>query len=587
MSTERSGEWLAWVDRFLPERSLAPDATARMRQRLLIAFGLLVSAVTLPWYAAMILQDPVLRAPRAIALLAITLLAANPLWLRFASPRHVAGLTLFLLHFAILSNIVLNGGLTGPVALAITCLPVLTGVLWGHRAGWLDMILMVIAAAVIDHVGRHYGLPTAAIPTLWPLVRIMTLAISLGMMMLALSAYSELSLRQAQELAAARDTALNASRAKSRFLSSMSHELRTPMVGVVGAAELLMRGEHTPAQAKLLRSLQKSANAQLELIGDVLDISRIESDRLELELAAIMPRQILEEIGSVFRLACTTKGLDLVLEMPENLPEWVETDGLRLRQILSNLVSNALKFTHEGSVTVRTRVVGEGDETRLRFQVRDTGIGFESHKAEQLFEAFRQADGSTTRKYGGSGLGLSICRHLVQALGGTIQAQSSPGEGACFTFELPAPVREGPPPGSTEVVVRSRRGLNVLLADDEPVNRFILSSMLAELGHGVIEVENGRQAVDQVLAEDIDVMVLDMHMPELDGPACAKEVRALPSDKSEIAILGLTADAVIENRPLYLESGIDALFSKPIEIDTLASALLQTMNMAYQRSEQA
>jgi len=583
-SPDSNNELLGWVDRLLPAEALAGDITDRMRQRLLVAFGLLVSTVTLPWYALMIQRDPVIRLPRVIALLTVAMLAANPLWLRITSVRRASGLTILLLHLAMLANCALNGGLNGPVAFGIACLPVITGVLWGHRAGWIDMGFVITAAATIDYIDRAYGLPMTAPAEIWPLVRVMALAISLGLMMLAFSAYSELSRRQARELSLARDVALQASRAKSNFLSSMSHELRTPMVGVVGAAELLMKGEHTAAQGDLLRSLQRSATAQLELIGDVLDISRIESDRLQLDRTSVAPRQVLDEINSVFQLACQAKGISLDLDIPDDLPQWIETDELRLRQILSNLVNNALKFTHEGSIAVRVTATGEKQNTRLRFEVHDTGIGFETAQAEELFGAFRQADGSTTRKFGGSGLGLSICRHLVEALGGTIHASGSPGEGATFTFELPTPEQDGPDPGTAPLVVSSRDKLHVLLADDEPINRFILSSMLHELGHSVTEAENGRQAIELAQSEPIDLIILDMHMPELDGPACARELRALPSAESQLPILGLTADAIIENRPLYLQSGIDVLYSKPIELERLGMAISQATALALERT---
>lgn len=573
-SVPREG-FLRWVDRLLPPRILAENLEERLRQRLLISFGILLFAISLPWYVWIFFRDPVPRPPRMIALVVFVILASNLFWLRLMPSRVVAWISVVLIHFAIFANIVLNGGMTGPVALVITCLPVVSAVLLGVRAGWIDLVLVVLFAAALDHLAATHPLSITAPPEVWPLVKIMTLTIGLSFMLLAVSAYAELSRQQARELRDARDAALAASRAKSRFLSTMSHELRTPMVGVIGATELLMRTPISPDQEEILGLLQRSATSQLELIGDILDLSRIEADRIELARLPLAPRQILIDVEALFRVACSAKGLNLLIETEPEIPAWITGDAVRLRQILSNLVANALKFTDQGTITIRIKKEGVAGDPRLRFTVSDTGIGFDPSLGEGLFEAFRQGDESTTRRFGGSGLGLSICRRLVTAMGGTIAAASSPGKGSTFTFEIPAPVAE-PPPASEQKEGNGNtpiRRLTILLADDEPINRVILSAMLNELGHTTIEATHGRMAVELAKTEPVDLIILDMHMPELDGPQSAQALRRLPSPVASLPIIGLTADALIENQTRFLASGVDVIYSKPVSLEQLSHAI--------------
>ena len=576
-------EYLSWIDRALPLEKRQADPRELTHARLVVVIGLAFSVITLPWFALLIAGDPVIRPPRLIALVVIGLLALNPLWLRLTSTRSVAWATLVLLHVAMISNTALNGGFQGPVGVTLASLPVVAGVLLGHRAGWIDAGLIFGVAAAMGWYNQVGALPTTAPEEHWPLVRMMSLAIAVGLMMLAVSAHGRLLVFQNRELATARDAALRASRAKSRFLSTMSHEMRTPMVGVVGATELLLRSEGwTAGQHDLLRGLRQSADAQLKLIGNVLDLSRIESDRIELEQRATSPRQILAEIASLFHLTSKEKGLKLHLDISERVPAWVVTDAFRLRQILSNLVGNAIKFTERGSITIHADADQGSGHTWLTFKIVDTGIGFDSETAEQLFSEFSQADGSTTRKFGGSGLGLSICRHLVEMMGGAIRAEGSPGRGATFTFQIPVQHAEGPATESANLPALAPKGMRVLLADDEPINRMVIAGMLEELGHDVLEAEDGEQVLKLTEAEDVDLIILDMHMPKLDGPDCARALRAREAaagDPRGLPLLGLTADATVDNRLQYLESGLDALYTKPIEIDTLGLAISQ----AYSR----
>lgn len=574
MTSASRRTFLHWVDRLLPSTVLSEVLEERLRQRLLVAFGTLFFVFTVPWFGWVFIRDPVVRPPRMIALAAFSILAANVLWLRLLPSRAVAWLSVVLLHIAFFVSVALNGGLDGPVVLVITCLPVVSAVLLGVRYGWIDVGVVMLFAIVLDSLERIRPLPITAPPELWSYLELMALAISLSSMLLAVASYAALSQIRARELVEARDDALAASRAKSRFLSTMSHELRTPMVGVIGATELLRRTPINPEQTEILDLLQSSASAQLELIGDILDLSRIEADRFELSQQPVAPRQVLVEIKALFRVACSAKGLTLEVKTEPHVPAWIIGDALRLRQILSNLVANALKFTEQGSITVHVRRVGWPDDPRLSFAVSDTGIGFDPELREALFESFRQGDESTTRRFGGSGLGLSICRRLVTAMGGTITATSTPGKGSTFTFEIPTLITEPPPDreGKATTGRVPQRRLTILLADDEPINRFIISAMLEELGHTAVEATHGRMALELAQTEPVDLIILDMHMPELDGPQCAQALRRLGPTAS-VPIIGLTADAVVENQTRYLASGIDVIYSKPISLEQLDRAI--------------
>ena len=578
--TERPNrpDHLRWVDRLLPDRILAEEADERLRQRLLVACGLLAFVIVAPWYAVMFALDPAPRIPRMIALALFASFAANALWLRWLATSVVAWIMVVLVHLAVLAVVTLAGGLGGPAALVVPCLPVFAGVFLGSRAGWASGGLVVLAAGAIEMWTYLHGVPNVTPPEIWPFVRVTSLVIGASLMLLAVTAHLELSRRQTSRLGRARDDALSASRAKSEFLSAVSHELRTPMVGVVGAIDLLNRSDLDPRQRELLEVLQTSAGAQLELIGDVLDLSRIEAGEIDLELRSISPRELLDGVATLFRTACEAKSLALTVEVDASVPEWIRADGPRLRQVVSNLVANALKFTVEGSITIRAATRGHDPLPRLEVAVADTGIGIDPEHSQQIFEAFRQADQSTTRRHGGSGLGLSICRRLVEAMGGTISLESALGRGSTFRFEIPAPFAEPPADDGDQSDETARRPLRVLLADDDPVNRLVLSAMLKRLGHAPIVAENGWQAVELAAGQPIDLIFLDMRMPELDGEACARAIRSLDGPAGSVPMLCLTADAVADKRSQYLASGFDAVYSKPINLKQLDRAIASAVS---------
>ncbi|MCG8459644.1 MAG: ATP-binding protein [Holophagales bacterium] len=584
MDVSFSGGGLRWADRLLPTAILAEDAGDRMRQRLLVAFGILLFALAMPWYGLMLFQDPVWRPPRLIAIAVISTLAANFLWLRWLSARPVTWASLVLTHLAVAANVVMNGGLSGPTALVIPCLPVLTSVLLGTRAGWLDAILVVLAATALEHLAQVTTLPSIAPPEIWSLVRVMSLTIGLVLMLLPVSSHAELSASRARDLAKTLEASEAASRAKSHFLSMMSHELRTPMVGAVGAIELLGRSDLSPESRRLVRALERSVGAQLDLIGNVLDLARVEAGEIHVQRSPVSLRDLVGEIEEMFQISCDAKGVELRAEVDEETPDWISTDGKLVRQILINLVSNALKFTSDGSITVRVGTLPRDGDPGLEVSVADTGIGFEPGQVDRLFEAFHQVDGWTARRFGGSGLGLSIARQLVAAMGGSISASSVPRAGSTFRFEIPAPVAEAPPATrATPPPDEPPTSMNVLLAEDEPINRMVLGAMLEDLGHTVVEAADGRRALELIEESAADLVLLDMHLPELDGPACARAIRSLASPIAEVPIMGLTADAVVENQTRFLASGLDAIESKPIDMERLNQAITRAAALSTAR----
>jgi PAS domain S-box-containing protein len=380
-----------------------------------------------------------------------------------------------------------------------------------------------------------------------------------------------------QKLIAAIAAAEAANTAKSQFLATMSHEIRTPMNGVLGMAQAMAAEELSPTQRVRLEVIRESGQSLLTILNDVLDISKIEAGKLELEEADFEIDEIAESVRHAFAAIAEAKDLQLVLQISPRAEGVYRGDATRVRQILSNLISNALKFTEQGAVTVSVQRTRE----RLRLSVSDTGIGIARADMRRLFEKFEQADASTTRRFGGSGLGLAICRQLAGMMGGAIRARSRVGEGTTFVVSLPLEWR-GPSqrqPRAAEPAAPATpaeaRELRVLAAEDNEINQLVLKTLLGQFGLEPVVVADGEAALEAWEREPWDVILMDVQMPRMDGPTATRKIRRRETElgRPRTPIVALTANAMAHQVEEYRAAGMDAFVAKPIDVAELLAAL--------------
>lgn len=379
-------------------------------------------------------------------------------------------------------------------------------------------------------------------------------------------------------LRAAKEAAEAASKAKTDLLAVMSHELRTPLNGLLGAAELLRRSNLEPEQAGHVQMMTESGAVLVSLLNDVLDVSRIEAGRIELEALEADPRRLVEQAVGLWRPHMTQKGLILAIAGLEGLPASIVTDPTRFRQILANLLSNAAKFTERGAVQVEIAVVRTGaNAATVQISVRDTGIGMSADQIERLFQPFAQADSSIARRFGGTGLGLAISRTLAELMGGTLTVTSAAGAGSCFTLRLPVvvPRWEGAasPADREHPLEMAGPPLRILAAEDNPVNQRVLAAFLAKGKHDITMVEDGPGALEAAARAAFDLLLLDVQMPGMSGLDVARAVRAGGGANASAPIWMLSANAMASDIAAARAAGADGYLTKPIDPRALHAAL--------------
>jgi signal transduction histidine kinase/ActR/RegA family two-component response regulator len=406
--------------------------------------------------------------------------------------------------------------------------------------------------------------------------------------------------RRASALRNALRHAERANRAKSEFLANMSHEIRTPMTAILGFAEQLRDSEDRlsgiPGSLEAIHAIQRNSEHLLTILNDVLDLSKIEADRLVTERLQFSPLDVVSDVVNLLDIQATNKGLELTCECATAVPTQICSDPTRFRQVLMNLAGNAIKFTEQGGVHIVLSLIEAGVSVpEFQVEIRDTGIGIARDQLESLFDPFTQADTSTTRRFGGTGLGLAICKRLVEMLGGGIQVESEPGKGSCFQVRLPTGPLDGIPrvrnlkadcdadnqqDEQPEKNSRADLDCRILLAEDGPDNQRLIAHVLRKAGAQVEVVANGQEALEHALAasqagQPFDVVLMDMQMPVLDGYEATRQLRA---EGYTLPIIALTAHAMSTDRGNCIEAGCDDYSTKPIDRQQLTSVILKHLS---------
>lgn len=369
-------------------------------------------------------------------------------------------------------------------------------------------------------------------------------------------------------------------RAKSAFLANMSHEIRTPLNGILGMVHLLDRTKLSSQQQEYIKAISDSGDMLLVILNDILDLSKIEAGNISFIHKNFDLHHLIKSLILLMSNRTEEKGIKLITDISPEIPKLVNGDSVRVRQILLNLIGNAIKFTNKGSVTIQVRSISSSDESmRLEFAVIDTGIGLSDEARQYLFHEFTQADASISRKYGGTGLGLAICKRLIESMNGIINVESKQGKGSKFVFQI-----ELNHVDTTELKQMEQHqgsplytsALNILLVEDVEINRKLATTLLTQDGHHVVEAVNGLEALDVINTHDIDVILMDIHMPEMDGLEATKHIRAMTdSNRANVPIIALTADIIEEQIGIFMAAGMDGYITKPFNPGKLNSEMMR------------
>lgn len=459
----------------------------------------------------------------------------------------------------------------------LALLPLMAGYVLNAKATlyWAGAALLALPA--LAFVERQGWFAPQFLPATddWLFGRIMLLLLVLAFAYTATRSFEaqlEALVAGERQLERTRDQALAAATAKSAFLANMSHEVRTPLNGILGIAQLLGRTHLTAEQRELVETLERSGQGLLGIVNQILDFSKLEAGKVSVHAAPLLVRQVLDDVEALFGVQARARGLKLTTVMAEGCPACVSVDGQHLRQILNNLVSNAIKFTDSGEVEVTVGALPNG----LSIAVRDTGPGLGMRQIAELFQPFSQIDGTSTRKHGGTGLGLAISRHLAEAMGGTLSVESTPGVGSNFCVSLPAPVAQMvslPHRQASSGAWLRHGGLKVLVAEDNHVNWLVIQKILRHLGQGADHVVSGTEAVEAVRSTHYDIVFMDIQMPDMDGLEATRVIRREVESARQPWIIALTASVLAEQQAACRAAGMDDYLSKPLQIYSVSEAL--------------